>query len=171
MRGKTVPRAAHHRPASGTPLSRQRHTGPSIKESYKESSTCTDVPKVLGPLRASGILDTDGKMIMEREVLTFALMERLQRREKRFLRGPVPFDQLASAFRLSGSALAVLLVIHHQAALTAATAVRLPAGLLRDFGIGRSVKARALHALEGAGLIQIIQEQGRTVRVSLSSTR
>ena len=107
------------------------------------SGSTSSNARVLSPLRASGILDVDGKMIMEREVMTPTLLRLLQRKERRFLRGPVPLEQLATAARLPGSALAVLLLIHHQTAVTGLTAVRLSTGLLSEFGIDRAGKARA----------------------------
>ena len=122
---------------------------------------------VLSPLRASGILDADGKMIMEREVMTPTLLRLLHRKGGRFLRGPVPLEQLATAARLPGSALAVLLLIHHQTAVSGLTAVRLPAGLLSEFGIDRGRKARALRALEGVHLVRVTRARGRAVLVSL----
>jgi hypothetical protein len=127
------------------------------------SATSSDV----SPLRASGILDVDGKMIMEREVMTSTLLRLLQRKGERFLRGPVPLEQLATAARLPGSALAVLLLIHHQTVVTQLATVRLSAGLLREFGIDRAGKARAIRALEGVGLVRVTRASGRTALVSL----
>ena len=69
-------------------------------------------------------------MIMEREDMTPTLLRLLQRKGGRFLRGPVPLEQLATAARLPGSALAVLLLIHHQTAVSGLTAVRLSGGVI-----------------------------------------
>jgi hypothetical protein len=63
--------------------------------------------------------------------------------------------------------LAVLLLIHHQTAVTGLTAVRLSAGLLSEFGIDRAGKARALRALEGVHLVRVTRASGRAVLVSL----
>jgi hypothetical protein len=63
--------------------------------------------------------------------------------------------------------LAVLLLIHHQTAVSGLTAVRLSAGLLREFGIDRAGKARALRALEGVRLVRVTRASGRAVLLSL----
>ena len=102
------------------------------------------------------------------EVETAALRQSRQRRSGRFLKGPIPLPPIAAAARLPGQALAVLLATHHQVALTGRPSVSLPAALLREFGVSRDAKARALHQLERAGLIRVERAPGRAAWVGLS---
>ena len=85
----------------------------------------------------------------------------------RFLKGPVPLVSLAVAACLPGKALAVYLAIVHRRDLTHEPTVTLQSRLLREFGVDRDSKARALRALEGAGLIAVDRTAGRAARVTL----
>jgi hypothetical protein len=87
----------------------------------------------------------------------------------RFLKGPIPLQQIAVAARLPGQALAVYLAIHHRTALTGSTTVTLPKALLRQFGVSRDSKARSLHALQNASLVAVERGKGRTARVTLQA--
>jgi hypothetical protein len=102
-----------------------------------------------------------------REVETPASLAHAQRVRGHFLRGPIPLDALAAASLLPGKALAVLLLVHHRAAVTGSDGVTLPKGLLGRFGVSRDAKARALQALEQASLIAVEREMGRTSRITL----
>jgi hypothetical protein len=88
----------------------------------------------------------------------------------RFLKGPVPLVSLAVAARLPGKALAVYLATQHRCDLEGRSTVTLPAALLRKFGVGRDAKARALRALEDAGLAQVERTNGRAARITLKET-
>jgi hypothetical protein len=90
-------------------------------------------------------------------------------RKKLFLRGPIPLEELMVAAGISGSAVMVLLLIHHQTAMCERTIIKLPAGLLRRLHVSPASKVRALNALETAGLIQVFREQGRPSLASLVS--
>ena len=103
-----------------------------------------------------------------REVLTDALRGYERRAQGRFLKGPIPLQDIALAARLPGQALPVYLAIHHRAALTRNNSVTLPKGLLEQFGISRDSKARSLRALERASLVTVERRKGRTARVTLS---
>jgi hypothetical protein len=72
---------------------------------------------------------------------------------------------------LPGRPLPVWLAIWHRVALTGKPWVSLPANVMADFRFDRTVKARALAQLEGAGLIRAKRQPGRPVLVSLVSKR
>jgi hypothetical protein len=103
----------------------------------------------------------------EIEVETEALIRARRRLDRRFLKGPIPLRQIATAARLPGQALALLLAVHHQTALTRKAVVTLPKGLLSYLGVSRDAKARSLRALEVAGLLQVERRVGRSARVSI----
>lgn len=84
-----------------------------------------------------------------------------------FLRGPVPLNWLAHAARLSGRAFQVGVLLWYRAGLTINNVIRLPRGLLESFGITRDAKARAVRALEGAGLVEVTRSPGRAAEITL----
>jgi DNA-binding MarR family transcriptional regulator len=106
--------------------------------------------------------------IKETEVETALVRRSKIRRRERFLKGPIPFRDIAAASRLPGQALAIFLAIHHQTALTGKPSVTLPATLLLVLGITRSAKARSVRSLESAGLITAVRSKGRATRISLT---
>src|SRR5215210_551623 len=134
---------------SATALSHPRDTGSSNKKSYSLISYKYSTEDPLGEI--SG----------ETEVETSASRTRIRRRA-RFLKGPIPLEHIAQAACLPGKALAVYLAVHHRCDLEGRSSVTLPAALLRDFGIDRDAKARALRHLEQAGLVQV-ERKGRSV--------
>jgi DNA-binding MarR family transcriptional regulator len=91
------------------------------------------------------------------------------RRAGRFLKGPIPLLDMATASRLPGRSLALFLAVHHQIALTGTDAVTVPSKLLSDLGISRSTKARCLKLLERAGLVTVTRLKGRAVRIQLKN--
>ena len=157
------PRTPRRRDAGATEAGHQRHTGPSHRESLIESP----------PLDTYGADDVSeggvgfGEDIRSVEVPTSASRSYAARRTGRFLKGPIPWSQIATATRLGGAALPLLLLVHHQIAVGAGPAVTLPLGLLAELGIDRRAKSRGLHALERAGLVRVARERGRPARVSL----
>ena len=92
----------------------------------------------------------------EIEVETAWVRKQRQRRAARFLKGPIKLDLLHRAAQLPGKALAVFLAVRHRADLRATAKVTLPTNYLALWGVGRDAKRRALAALEGAGLIRIV---------------
>lgn len=102
------------------------------------------------------------------EVETAALRQARTRQAGRFLRGPISLRDIAAAARLSGKALAVFLAVHHRTAITRNAAVTLPKRLLTELGITKDAKARALHALETAGLIRVERRAGRAPIIVLN---
>lgn len=143
-----------HRRTNATPPSHQRDTGSSYKKSYSSSP----------PARSYGARDPLGEVTGEVEVETAASRSH---RTARFLKGPIPLNSVAVAARLPGKALAVYLAVRHRSDLLGGPMVTLPPALLRDFGIDRDAKARALQALNDAGLVRVEKAVGRTTRVTL----
>lgn len=108
-----------------------------------------------------------GKVRPEREVATDASRKRTGALASRFLKGPIPMPPLWTASRIPGKALAMYLAIRHQADITGRSSVRMPASLLREFGIDKDAKSRSLRALESAGLILVRQIRGQSAQVEL----
>jgi hypothetical protein len=94
----------------------------------------------------------------------FAPKRRSRRRP--FLRGPVPMDWLARAYRLSANALFVGLVLWHRAGLSRSRTVEVNQRNL-GFELNAQAVRRALRALEAEGLIRIRQRPGRKLRVRI----
>jgi len=104
------------------------------------------------------------------EIETDVLRGSRARREGRFLKGPIPLFDIGAAARLPGKVLTIFLAVHHQTALTGKPAVTLPKSLLQDLGISKDAKARAVAALEAAGLIEVVRASGCAVRVGLAAS-
>src|SRR5262245_2901395 len=121
-------------------VSRRCVSGPSNNESHSRSSATHDFAEI--------------------EVETAALRQAMQRRNARFLKGPIPMRDIAAASRLPGKALTVFLAIRHRADLTHSIAVKLPARLMGDLGVSKDAKARALRQLEAMGLITVQRKRG-----------
>ena len=143
-----------HRRTGATPPSRLRDTGSSHKKSY--------------PLISYRSLPVDplGGITGEIEVPTGA-SHAPPHRTARFLKGPIPLAMLKAAARLPGKALALYIAIQHRCDLAGHATVTVPAALLRDFGLDRDAKARALRELEQACLIQVERTAGRAARITL----
>jgi hypothetical protein len=105
--------------------------------------------------------------IEQTEVETDLHRQSKKHRRERFLKGPIPFKDIAAASRLPGRALAIFLAVHHQTALTGKPSITLPARLLAELGISRGAKSRGLQLLEKAGLVIVARPRGRAARVQL----
>ena len=105
------------------------------------------------------------------EVAQLRGSSRRRRRKGVFVGGPFPWPQFKLAVQLPGRALAVWQLVHHQVRMTHKEEVTLPKGLLADCGIDRDANRRALAALEQVGLISVVRNKGRSVRVSLTELR
>jgi hypothetical protein len=108
--------------------------------------------------------------IKETEVETNLVRKSKIRRRERFLKGPIPLKDIATAACLPGHALALFLAVHHQTALTGKPSVTLPARLLESLGISRGAKSRGLQLLEQAGLVSVARSKGRAARIQLRTT-
>ncbi len=85
----------------------------------------------------------------------------------RFLRGPIPWEWLARASELPGSALIVGLALWRLAGMVKSHTVTLTGGALEPLELSRQTRARALEALETAGLVAVSREQGRAAIVTI----
>jgi DNA-binding MarR family transcriptional regulator len=141
----------HHRRTSAKVASRPRDTGPYNKES------------------SNSFLESNPAIVSEVEVETAALRAAKTRHLSRFLKGPIPLRDVAAASRLPGRALAVFLAINHRQALTRNSVVTLPRNLLADLGVTKDAKARALRALEAAGLVRVERQPGQSPRIRLAT--
>src|SRR3954453_7706134 len=137
-----------------TALSHPRDTGSSNNKSY---SLISSYKYPTG--------DPLEEITGETEVETSASHTRT-RKTARFLKGPIPLQDIAQAACLPGKALAVYLALHHRCDLEGQFTVMLPASLLQQFGIDRDAKARGLRALEDAGLIQVERQNGCAARIT-----
>jgi len=147
---KAIHQRALNRRAGATLPSRLREPGPSY---------------LISPTPLS--MDPERGITGEVEVETEASRTHARHSRMRFLKGPIPLRPIAIAACLPGKALAVYLILRHRRDLTREPTVTLPAQLLSDFGVDTDSKARALRALEGAGLITVERMDGRAARVTL----
>jgi len=94
------------------------------------------------------------------------------RRSAQFLKGPVDWDWIIAASRARGRALEVGLCLWRLAGVMKTMTVRLATKEVEPLGIDRYAKARALAALEKAGLIRVERKRGRfpVVTIVLRST-
>lgn len=134
--------------ASATEASRGRDTGPYYYRSHTIDSA-----------------EHDGIAVIEVETEALGALRR--RHSGRFLKGPIPLDDIGAAARLPGAALSVFLAVHHRLALTREQRVRLPRALMDKLGVTKDAKARALHQLEGAGLVRVERGAGRPALIKL----
>jgi DNA-binding MarR family transcriptional regulator len=148
--GSMLPRL--HRASAKVP-SRRRDTGASYNKSpiqFQESSV-DDIPAV--------------------EIETAALRQARQRRAGRFLKGPILMSDIAVAAKLPGKALAVYLAIRHRIDLTRSAAVKLPTSLMRELGVDKDAKARALRQLEAAGLVGVKRRPGHSPIITIEQEK
>ena len=85
----------------------------------------------------------------------------------RFVKGPIPFDWITTAFQLPGKAGAVGIACWYLAGLTKNLKIRLSNKIAEQFGVSKDSKARALKVLTQAGLIRVNQAPGRAVLVEI----
>ena len=98
------------------------------------------------------------------------LRQRTHRNDKRFLKGPVPLPWLMQAARLPGKTLEVGVVLWFLSGLTKNHVVKLSNHILREFGVDRHAKYRALKHLVYARLVSVSQQQGCAPVVTILST-
>lgn len=90
----------------------------------------------------------------------------------RFVPGPIPITQLLAAARLGKRALVIVLLLHAARRIARSSSdswLTLPARELRRFGIDGAAKARAVAALENAGVVEIQRQGRRSLRLRLLS--
>jgi DNA-binding transcriptional ArsR family regulator len=89
----------------------------------------------------------------------------------RFLRGPIPWSWIAAAAALPSRALLVGLCLWRLAGAVKSDTVSFGNSDLRQLGIERATKSRALRVLERAGLIKVARQPGRFPKVTLLGAR
>lgn len=82
-----------------------------------------------------------------------------------FIRGPISLHWICRASQLPGKALHVGLMLWYLAGVTKSKEVLVSNTKLSGWGISRHQKARALSALERAGLVKVKRGTGRNPRV------
>ena len=92
-----------------------------------------------------------------------------RRRQREFVKGPIPLWWLIGAGNLSGKALAVGVVLWFLFGVEKNSRVRLRAALLNRFGIDRHAGYRGLQKLESAGLVAVERHRGRCPIVTLQT--
>jgi hypothetical protein len=91
---------------------------------------------------------------------------------ERFVRGPIPRGWLEAAMRLRGKALHVAIELWYRAGLRSRGEVVLSLSNLSNLcGFDRATAARALTALERAGLVRVARHVGRAPRVTILERR
>ena len=90
----------------------------------------------------------------------------LRRRDRRFIRGPIPLDWILRASGLSPSALKVALIIFYVRGIRGSRSVAITRHLLERFSLSKRSAYRALDEMESAGLLSVERRSGRSSLVS-----
>lgn len=85
----------------------------------------------------------------------------------RFLKGPIPWPWLTRAASLPGKAIHVGLALWHLAGMKKSRTIKLTRGPLKELGVLKDSKRRALLALEREGLISVDCPPGSNLVVTL----
>lgn len=88
-------------------------------------------------------------------------------RKEPFIRGPIPWNWWLQAARLRGRALHVASALWRQAGVTNNLCVNLTSKMADELGLDRHAKARALQALEEAGLVSVQRTNGKNPKVTI----
>jgi len=85
----------------------------------------------------------------------------------RVLKGPISLEWLMKASQQPGKALSVAIAVWFLVGVSKTSTVKLSNKLLREFGVDRYAKSRALKQLSSAGLISVRQANGRSPIVTV----
>jgi hypothetical protein len=85
----------------------------------------------------------------------------------RFLKGPINWDWLSAAAKLTGKALHAALVIQFLAGMKKSKTINLSSDELGRVSVSRTAGYRALKRLEKAGLVDVIRGRGRLPTVTI----
>ncbi len=96
---------------------------------------------------------------------------RLEKRARRFVKGPLDWSKIAAAACCHPRGLEVLLATKMMMDMTGKSEVALSNSLLEELGVSRECKRRALAALERAGLLSVTRKPGRLMCVTLKKRR
>ena len=90
------------------------------------------------------------------------------KRDRQFVKGPIPLNHLALAAQAPGKALHVEVALWFYAGLRNTAQIKFPMRWLKvTFGVDRYTSYRGLAALEKAGLVLVIRHRGRASIVTL----
>jgi hypothetical protein len=89
----------------------------------------------------------------------------------RFLKGPIPWSWIAAAAALPSRALLVGLCLWRLVGAMRSDTITFGNSDLRQLGIDRATKSRALRVLEKAGLIKVTHHPGRFPKVTVLCAR
>ena len=94
---------------------------------------------------------------------------RVYRRDQtyRFIKGPIPYEWITRASRMSGTAVRVGLNLWFLSGLTKSKTVKLSNRYLNDFGLHRISKSKGLKQLQDAGLISYTGKKGSSPLVTI----
>jgi len=89
---------------------------------------------------------------------------------EKFLKGPIPWDWLSMASRISGKgkALHVANAIWVTAGIKKTRTITLSMKILRGMGVNRNAAYRGLDVLEDSGLVSVIRHRGRCPVVTIN---
>ena len=103
----------------------------------------------------------------EERLIETTVYKRLTQKRGRLFLASIPWNWLVRAANKPGKALHVALAIRHQGKLEKKQTISLGSRFLRELGVSKDAKARALNSLEREGLIQVDQKTGSNPRVTI----
>lgn len=89
------------------------------------------------------------------------------RKKRRFVKGPIPLPWIQQVGHLPGKAAHVGLALFYMAGLQRSYTVTLTRRRVAEFGVGPQAYARALAAMEKAGLVVVSRGTGKSARITL----
>jgi hypothetical protein len=112
------------------------------------------------------IFDDIDSLRVDIKVKDVPLLQIRPRLSHRFLKGPIPYENVEIAAALPAKALALNLAATHRSDIAQRSVITLPSDYLERLGIGPNGKSLAIKALCGAGLMKVHHRApGRTTRV------
>jgi hypothetical protein len=139
----------------------------SISNNNKMKATVTRIERKIWSAHRGSFIATGETM----DVDTNTLEPEAKIPRGRFLKGPIPWSWIAAAAALPGRALLVGLSLWRLAGAMKSDTVSFGNSDLRQLGIDRATKSRALRNLENAGLIKVGHQRGRLPKVTLLRAR
>ena len=89
------------------------------------------------------------------------------RKQQQFLKGPVPLPWLIKASQCPGKTFVVAIVIWFRSGLSKSSQINLTSTVLKQFGVDRSAKSRALKCLEAVELITVERKPGKNPVITI----
>ncbi len=105
-------------------------------------------------------------MTEERRIET-SVSKRLAKKRKSHFLASIPWNWLSRSANRPGKALHVALAIRHQSKLEKKQTISLGSRFLKELGVSKDAKGRALNCLEEEGLIHVDQKIGNNPRVTI----